>query len=490
MTTTRLRACPVLILLMFLLPAGRISAQSGRLAITNVTVIDMASNRPKSNMTVVVEGNRVKAVGKSNAVRIPTGAQIVNGRGKFLIPGLWDMHVHILEPKLFDEYLPLLISNGVTGVRDTGTTAEGFAALPRLRREVAEGKRVGPRIVAAGRILDGAQPSVPENSVPFTTEAEARQQVRDMKAGGADFIKMYSGTPRDQYYAVIDEAKKLRIPVAGHVPFDLTSFEASDAGQVSFEHLGNIPGSCSTLDSKVINGRAEAAVKPSGKPGDFSHFPARIAISTRILLETYDNRKCQTLFAKLARNKTWQVPTLATKRSLSLVDDGKFFGDPRMKYIRSEELEDWKPENNFFLKYRTPEFIVQKRRLYQKELDLTAAMHKAGVPVIAGTDIPGAYTYPGFTLHDELALFVEIGFTPYEALKTATRNPAEFLRRSNDLGTIAKGKLADLVLLEANPLDDISNTKRINAVIANGRYFSKESREQMLAGVEALVRKK
>jgi imidazolonepropionase-like amidohydrolase len=473
-----------LLLIILLLPTA-LAAQAKPVVFTRVTVIDMVDAKPETGMTVVVEGNRIASIGKAGKIRIPKNAQVIDASGKFLIPGLWDMHVHALRPERVDYFFRLFIANGVTGVRDMGTTEEGFAILAGLRREIAGGKRTGPRIIAAGRILDGAKPDVPENSIPFSNEAEARQAVRFLKESGADFIKVYSGMPRAQYYAIIDEAKKQNIPVAGHIPPEITSFEASDAGQKSFEHLGNILLSCSTLDAKTIETRAAALVKPSGKPGDFSHIPARIAESTRIALETYDERKCQTLFAKLAGNKTWQVPTLATKRALSLVDDGTFFNDARMKYITANELENWKPENNFFLKYRTPEFIVQKKRLYQKELELTAAMHKAGVPFMAGTDIPGAYTYPGFTLHDELALLVQTGFTPFEALRAATRNPAEYLNLSDKLGTIEKGKLADLVLLDANPLDDINNTKRINAVVFNGKYLSKEAIANLLAEVEA-----
>ncbi|HEX8733784.1 MAG TPA: amidohydrolase family protein [Pyrinomonadaceae bacterium] len=475
------------LLLIILLSATLSAQQTKPLVFTRVTVIDMVDAKPRTEMTVIVEGNRIARIGKSSKIRIPNNAQVVDAGGKFLIPGLWDMHVHALRPERVDYFFRLFIANGVTGIRDTGTTEEGFAILARLRREIADGTRTGPRIIAAGRILDGAKPVVPENSIPFTNEAEARQAVRFLKQSGADFIKVYSGIPREQYYAIIDEAKKLKIPVAGHIPWDVTSAEASDAGQKSFEHLGNILQSCSTLPPKTIEMRADAPVKPSGKPGDFSHIPARIAERTKIELETYDEQKCQSLFAKLAKNKTWQVPTLATKRALSLVDDGTFFNDARMKYITPEDLENWKPENNFFLKYRTPEFIVQKKRLYQKELELTAAMHKAGVPFMAGTDIPGAYTYPGFSLHDELALLVQVGFTPFEALRAATRNPAEYLNLSDKLGTIEKGKLADLVLLDANPLDDINNTKRINAVVFNGKYLSKEAIANLLADVEAAV---
>ncbi|HSK73754.1 MAG TPA: amidohydrolase family protein [Pyrinomonadaceae bacterium] len=464
-------------------------AQTKPLVFTHVTVIDMVDAKPKTDMTIIVEGNRITSIGKSSKIRVPKNAQVIDAGGKFLIPGLWDMHVHVLRPDRVDYFFQLFIANGVTGIRDTGATEQGFAILAKLRKEIADGTRMGPRIIAAGRILDGAEPVVPENSIPFTNETEARQAVRFLKQSGADFIKVYSGIPRDQYYAIIDEAKKQNIPVAGHIPWEVTSFEASDAGQKSYEHLGTILLDCSTLPRKTIDERANAVAKPSGTPGDFSHIPARLAESNKILLETYDERKCQTLFAKLAKNKTWQVPTLATKRPLSLVDDGTFFNDARMKYITPKELEDWKPENNFFLKYRTPEFIVQKKRLYQKELELTGAMHKAGVPFMTGTDVPGAYTYPGFSLHDELALLVQTGFTPFEALKAATRNPAEYLNLSKELGTIEKGKLADLILLDANPLDDIGNTKRIAAVVFNGRYLSKEAREKILADVETFVKR-
>lgn len=465
--------------MLLLLSATGVSGQTQPIVITHVTVIDMTGAAPKRDMSVVISGDRISRITKN--INPPPHARIIDARGKFLIPGLWDMHVHALRADRVEQFFQLFLSNGVTGIRDTGTTAEGFAMLGELRRDILTGKRLGPRIVAAGRIMDGAKPSVPANSISFSGEAEAREQVRFLKRNGADFIKVYSGVSRSEYYAIIDEARKLNIPVAGHIPFDLTSFEASDAGQRSFEHLGNILNSCSSLDAKTIEDRVAASVKPSGKPNDFSHIPARIAVRTRIELETFDSRKCESLYRAFVKNKTWQVPTLATKRPLSLIDDGGFNDDPRMKYIPAADLEDWKPENNFFLKYRTPEFIVQKKRLYQKELDLVRDMHRAGVPFLTGMDIPGAYTYPGFSLHDELELYVVNGFTPLDALAAATSNPAKFLGLERSLGTIEKGKLADLVLLHGNPLEDIRNTRKIFAVVANGRYLSRAALDELLS---------
>lgn len=484
------RAGKILPLVLLLLSPSVLTAQTRPLVFIHVTVLDMVDPRPKPDMTVVVEGGRIKSIGKSSRIRPPKNAQIIDATGKFLIPGLWDMHVHALGKERVDDSFRLFVVNGVTGIRDMGATEEAFASLGRLRREIAAGTRTGPRIIAAGRILDGSKPAVPENSIPVPDEAAARQAVRFLKRSGADFIKVYDGVPRDSYFAVKDEAKRQNIPFAGHVPAVITSFEASDAGQRSIEHLGPILRSCSTLEPRAMDERTAAAVKPAANPNDFSAIPARIAARIRIELETYSEEKCRRLFARFVRNATWQVPTLVVKQRLALGDAGIFGDDPRMRYIPPVERESWKPENNFFLKYRTPDFIEVRKLLYQKEVELVGAMHRAKVKFVAGTDTPAPYLYPGFSLHDELALLVRAGFTPFEALLTATRNPAECLNLSAELGTIEKGKLADLLLLDANPLDDIGNTKRITAVVYDGRYLSKEAREKMLADIEAVANRK
>lgn len=476
-------------LLLLFVWLGQLAPQSSQLpsatvlAVTGVTVIDMTGALPRREMTVVISGDRIIALGTTGKVRIPRTAQVVDGRGKFLIPGLWDMHVHLLKDRT---PLPMFVANGVTGVRTMGGRPE---ELFPWREQVASGKISGPRIVACGPVVDGPEPANPDHAIAVGAEDEARQAVRSLKQGGADFVKVYDGLSRAAYFAIADEAKKQKMPLAGHVPLAVTSFEAADAGQRSIEHLGNILRSSSTLEPEMIEQRVKSAVRLSNKPGDFTSIPARIAARTKIELESYSEQKATQLFERFVKNRTWQVPTLATKRSLALVDEGRFFNDPRMKYISPSEREGWKPENNFFLKYRTTEFIEVRKKLYLKEIELVREMHRAKVSFMAGTDVPGAYTYPGFSLHDELALFVEVGFTPMEALQTATRNPAEFLGELDSSGTVERGKLANLVLLDADPLDDIGNTKRISAVILNGRYLSKEALQKMLAGVEAAAQR-
>lgn len=468
------------LLLIIMLPTSLVAqvnrtAQNSSIVFNHVTVIDVTGAPSKSDMTVIITGNRISAIGKTGKVRAPKNAQVVDATGKFLIPGLWDMHVHLQEKTPF----PLFIANGVLGVRHMGGNLK---QVYEWREAVRQGKLLAPRIIACGSVVDDKDE--PEDVIRALTAEEGRKAVTINKNQGADFIKVYDGVSREAYFALVEEAKRQHIPFAGHTPIAITSFEASDAGQRSIEHLGNILGSSSTLAADEIERRVDALVKPSGKPGDFSHIPARIAERTKIELATYDKRKAEQLFARFVKNQTWQVPTLEIKRVLSYVDDGSFYNDPRMKYIPAAELESWKPENAFFLKYRTPEFIRVKKLLYEKEFDLVREMHRAGVKFMLGTDIPAYYAYTGFTVHDELALFVQAGFTPLEALQTATINPAKFLGLEKSLGTVEKGKIADLVLLDANPLENIANTKKISAVVVGGRYLPKEKLQEMLRSIE------
>lgn len=469
---------PLFLLLIFVsqLAARRLpSTEPTSLAFTHVTVIDMTGAPPKPDMTVVVTGSRITDLGQAGKVRLPKGAQVINATGKFLIPGLWDMHFHIKEA---ESTFPLFIVNGVTGVRSMGGD---FQKLFEWRDAVASGRLPGPRIVTCGPVVDGPRPSNPDHAIPVGTAEEGRQAVYFLKRSGADFVKVYDGVPRDAYFALAEESKKQGLPFVGHIPNAVTMAEASNAGQQSVEHIGTFLEGSSDAEAELRNWPSSPV-----KNGDFSVIPARIAARGNRMLETYSEQKAARLLALLARNNTWQVPTLLAKRVNTFVDDISGVRDPNYKYIPASIREGWSPDKNFFYRYRTPEFIAYQKRLFQKELETVGAMNRAGVPVMAGTD-GGPYSVPGFGLHQELALLVKAGLTPMEALQAATLNPAKYLGESDRLGTVEKGRIADLILLERNPLEDISNTERIEGVVVNGTFFPRGVLRMMLANIEKVA---
>lgn len=455
------------------------SSQTQALVFTNVTVIDMTGTPPSAGLTVVVEGSRITKIGKTTKVKIPKNVQIIDGAGKFLIPAFWDMHVHFWEA---ERSLPLFVANGVLGVRELGGPID---KVLRWRAESAMGKIIAPRIITAGRILDGNPPASPDYSIVVKNAEEGRKAARDLNARGVDCIKVYDVLSRETYFAIADEAKKLKLPFVGHVPTSITSIEASDAGQKSIEHLGK------TLEDS--SGAPDVMRKAQAEPTsmkDFSSFPRKLAKVYDVALATYSDQKAKEIFAHFRKNKTWQVPTLRVKYVRAFIDELDSRGDWRAKYIPESERQWWKPKVGFFFRYRTPEFIIANKKYFQKELELVGEMQRAGVQILAGTDTNAAYAVPGFSLHDELALLVQAGLSPMQALQTATRNPAEFLGELKSSGTIEKGKIANLILLDANPLDDIKNTTQIFAVIQNGKYLSKDNLQKMLTEVEASANKK
>ncbi len=450
--------------------------QAPPLVFTHVTIIDATGAPAQPDRTVVIRGDRITEIGKTGTVHAPQGAHVVDATGKFLIPGLWDMHVHWLHK----DYLPLFIANGVTGIR----IMWGAPLHHQWRQEIAQGTVLGPRMAIASAIVDGPRPIWP-GSAAVKDGAEGRQFVIQAKQGGADFIKVYSRLPRDAYFAIADEAKKQGIPFAGHVPSAVTAIEASDAGQKSIEHLTGVLSACSTREEEVRKRSEEAWLNlPEGQT-----FPSRASLRLlgRLLLETFSPEKANALFAHLARNHTWQCPTLTVLRNMAFIQDPAIRNDPRVKYMPPEMISGWDPAGDFRLKDRTEEDIEMARATYRRYKELIGPMRRAGVELLAGTDVLNPYCFPGFSLHDELTLLVEAGLSPMEALQAATLNPARYLNQDKDLGTVEKGKIADLVLLDASPLADIGNTRKIDAVVVGGKLHPKAELQKMLADVEALA---
>jgi len=459
------------------------STKSMTLVITHVTVIDATGAPAHPDMTVVITGNRISEIGNSGKIRAPKNAQVVNATGKFLIPGLWDMHVHWQEK----DYLPLFIANGVTGIR----IMWGFPMHHQWRREIEAGQLLGPHMLIASPIVDGPKPIWP-GSIAVANASEARQAVIQSKRDGADFIKVYSLLPRDAYFAIADESKKQDIPFEGHVPISVSAEEASNAGQRSIEHLTGVLSACSSHEAELLKSSqaALAAIIAGRQPPVSAVHGAANREWEELALETYSRPKAQALFAELKKNQTWQCPTLTVLRSVAFLDDPSFTNDPRLKYMPRDIRASWDPKTDFRLKTRTAGDWARSKKVFSKDAEIVGAMRRAGVEILAGTDTLNPYCFPGFSLHDELGLLVKAGLSPMEALQAATLNPARFMGKEKDFGTVETGKIADLVLLDANPLNDIANTKRIDAVVLGGRFFPRASLDGMLAKVEALASRK
>lgn len=443
------------------------------LVLTHATVIDATGAPPKLDMTVVIAGDRIAEIGPSKTLRVPKDAQVVDATGKFLIPGLWDMHVHAFDRTNFSA---LFIANGITGVRDM---FQPIAAVNQWRKTVREGTMIGPRIVAAaGPIVDGPKPVWP-GSLAVSNAEEGTKAVTTVKQGGSDFIKVYNLLPRDAYFAIAAEAKRQGMVFAGHVPDSITAAEASDAGQKSIEHLTGILLGCSSRETEIRN---EAAAR---KLSGLAHVLLTFTRDQVAAIEAFDKKKADELFARFVRNGTWMDPTLTVLRAIAYVGDSDFRNDPRLSYIPGYLRNGMWGENAFGLKSRSAEANAQAKLVFQKSLEVVGAMRRAGVQIIAGTDTPNPFVFPGFSLHDELGLLVRAGLTPMEALQASTRDAAKYLGMLDSSGTIEKGKLADLVLLDANPLADIGNTRKIRAVVVAGRLVDRPLIDEMLAKVEA-----
>lgn len=433
------------------------------LAIENVTVIEPGKDKPATAQTVVIENGVFTAVGKD--VKVPPGARRVDGTGKFLIPGLWDMHVHWYD----EAALGLFTANGVTGVR----VMWGMAQHKEWRRKAGDGPR--PRIVTAGPIVDGADP-VWEGSTTFTAPDRAAMFVLNHRADEWDFIKVYSLLRRAPYLALMAEAKQQGVPVAGHVPFSVSLLEAAKAGHKCNEHLGGI---IADLRPGAVELRAQvdlALGEEDGKNKAFALMRASGPYPTPGAVQDYGRR--------LAREGMWQCPTLVVLRNISMLDKPDFAKDPRLKYVSPEMRQMWDPANDFRFQARKPEDWEKARADYREKTALIAPLKRAGTKFLAGTDCLNPYCFPGFSLHDELALLVEAGLTPTEALEAATINPARYFGTSKTMGLVKKGFAADAVLLSRNPLQDIKNTTSITAVLQSGRLYDRTELDAILKSNE------
>ena len=431
------------------------------LAIENVAVVDVVNGRVTGPQTVLIVDGRISVVSEPGAATVPAAVTRVDGLGKYLIPGLVDMHVHLFNNasrRPPNEWtFPLFIANGVTAVRDMFTEPDEMATVARWRAELAQGQAIGPDILAAG--------------VPVRADSveAARQRVRAAHSAGADFIKIFSEVEESNWRAILDEARQQQMPVCGHIPVEVSVLTAAKAGQRTNEHLTQIYEACSAKEEEFLSARHSLGGKEAVVLRDKQE---------REILKSFDRELCDRTAAALARTGQVEVPTLVLPYFEARGDRRRFRDDPRWRHLRADEQARWE---RILLAESDDDKDLPARR-WEISLEIVRALHKAGVRILAGTDTPMPLVYPGFSLHKELELLVESGLTPAEALRAATIGPAEFFGLGTSRGSIAVGKRADLVLLGDNPLRDISNTERIDAVILNGRLFRRADLDALLAG--------
>jgi len=460
------------LLFLFLISSFASDASSSEaLVLQHVTVIDVARRAPQPDQTVVIVGSRIAAISPAGRVKFDKSANVIDAHGKFLISGLWDMHVHLAgvsaDPAWSkDVLLPLLLANGITGVRDMGGDLD---VLLSWKRDIESGKLLGPQIIASGPWLAGQGRKTPEQ-YPVANAEEARAAVRDLKQRGADFIKVISMPSREAFFAVAEEARKQNISFAGHLPFEIGAAEASNAGMRSIEHFlySGFALSFSSKEEELRKRLVEAERK-----GDSAAWEA-IAHEADL---TYSTEKAATLFQTLKKNGTWITPTIVSLDITSHPEAWKL-DDPSLDFVPPSLAKEWRSSFN---DDRMKKRAAWLGRQAVNDWKLAGELHRGGIPLLVGSDSLDPFVFPGDSLHRELAELVQAGFTPFEAIQAATHGAAQFLGREKDCGTVESGKAADLVLLDANPLENIANIRKIFAVIRDGKHLDRAALDALLA---------
>lgn len=435
-----------------------LQAQTQPVAFVNVNVVPMDAERVLSQRTVIVKGGSIVAIGPSRTTSIPKGARRIDGRSKFLMPGLADMHVHMRVGPMGASSVPELVAyvaNGVTTVRNMWGTKDVLS----LRREIEVGNAIGPRIFTTGPLTDGNPPVRPGSRVVETSE-QANSAVRSDKEEGYDALKVYDALSPDTYRALLAGAHQIGLPVYGHVPDAVRLDEALVLRQKSIEHFEGYRFALQRDDSPVMGQR------------------------TIKNMDYIDWGKIPTVVEATLKSGTWNCPTLVTSSipdASSPEDLRRMTLKPYLKYLPASVTASWTMGAQRRIdNQRSAEDIARFRKRLELNLKLVKLLSDAGAGLLAGSDGPRNFVAPGFSLHEELRLFVDAGLTPYQALRTATIGPAVFLGREGEFGTVARGQRADLLLLEANPLQDIRNTSRRVGVMLRGRWFTEADLSQRM----------
>ncbi|MGQ0641483.1 MAG: amidohydrolase family protein [Gemmatimonadaceae bacterium] len=446
------------------------------LVITHVAVVDVERGRLLPDHAAVIKGDRIVAVAPATRVRFTSNARVIDGTGKYLMPGLWDMHAHIGgsgNPMLLE--LPLFTAHGVTGVRVMGAPRDlpTLARLRQVQTATSAGTLTGPRVLALASWSVNGEAGIADTMPAFfkaRTRDEGRALAQYFKQSGYDFVKIYNNVSRDGYLGLAEEARRINLPFAGHEPASLSAIELSNAGQKSIEHSRIFLFNCFAGADSLQKG----LLRISG------------TALRRRMVDEYNARLCSEVFRTFVRNDTYITPTHVTRRMDAFADDAAYRTDARMKFIPGRQRMAWLADaGGMVASDPSPAGRRSFMDFYRKGLSLTNDAYRAGVPVILGTDAGDSFVFPGASVHDELGELVKAGLSPAEALRAATLTSATYFGRTADFGTVQAGRFADIVLLEANPLDDIANTRRIRTVFQGGRSFDRAALDSMLARVQA-----
>lgn len=426
-----------------------VPAADRTVAFVHANVVPMDSPQILPDETVLVRDGRIARVGPATDIDT-VGAQVIDARGLYLMPGLADMHVHLLEGAA---YFPLFLANGVTTVRNMA----GGPGIAKLRDRVARGEILGPTIYTAGPLIDGSPPVWPGSDVVVTPE-DAERAVASQRRAGYDFLKVYDNLQAPAYDAVVAAAAKVGLRIAGHVPPSVGLGRVLAARQWSIEHLTGYFEWLQRADSPY---RHEADA-----PRAFKH-PAHLLPERQYLVDWVDVSRIPAIASVTARAGVWNVPTLVAMRNMvPAADRDSAWKRPGMSYATAMLRAWWNSDEGY-----TAQDWADKRRGDALRSRIVQALHAAGAGLVIGTDSPHPFVMPGYAVHDELRNFVAAGLSPYEALKAATADAARFMDEAGDFGTVAPGARADLLLVEGNPLQDVGNVGHIVGVMVRGRWL-------------------
>lgn len=440
--------------------------------IKDANIVDTQTGDIIQNQNIGINGETIEKVASLDQSKNWTGGQIINAKGKYVIPGLWDMHMHFGDETLVNEnknMLPLYLANGVTTIRDCA--ADISSSVLKWRKQIENGQLAGPTIFTAGPKLEGKD-SIWPGDLEIETEAELAEALDTLDDLEVDFVKITDNTLTPELFMEsVKDATKRGYETSAHIPFELTIKEASDAGLSTVEHMGYMLKAGSSEESEIIE---------AYKNGDIDKSTADARIN-----ESFDETTALRKYKQLAGNGTAVVPTLIGSRITSYLDENDHLSDPQLKYIGPGIIKtyDWRVNR---ANKASPEEVTARKEQYQKLVSLLPVIQKSGMDIIAGTDAGflNSYIYPGFALHDELEIFQEAGLTPLETLQSSVINGPKYFGLLDKYGSVSEGKVADLLILDSNPIEDIKATRDISHLVKKTKVYDKSQLDEMLEAVK------